>query len=362
MSELRTPLTAWHEAQGAKMAPFAGWLMPIQYESIMVEHQHTREHAGLFDICHMGEFRIEGKNAATALGRAVTHNIETLAAGKCRYGFILNEAGGMLDDCILYRFGPDTFMIVVNAGCIATDFAALKSRLPADVTLTDHSAEMGKIDLQGPESLDVLEAVLKENFHDLGYFAFKELTFAAAPLLISRTGYTGELGYELYAPTEHIAALWAALLADKRAKAVGLGARDTLRLEAGLPLYGHELDEAHSPAEAGMGRMLTSAAEYVGKAGAVCVREVLVPLVIEGRRAARNGDAVALPTGTVVGRITSGSLGPSLGHVVAFAWVDAAHAESENFVVSAARTQLLARRAELPFYKNGTARKKLLQA
>lgn len=359
MSELRTPLTAWHEAHGARMAPFAGWLMPIQYEGILIEHQHTRRHAGLFDICHMGEFRIEGPGAAEALARAVSHNLETLAPGRCRYGFLLNASGGVLDDCIIYRFGPDAFMIVVNAACAAGDFAALRERLPHNVKLTDLSEVTAKIDLQGPESLDVLEGVLKENFHDLPYFAFRETSFDGAPLLVSRTGYTGELGFELYLPSHKAEAFWTGLLGDCRVKPVGLGARDTLRLEAGLPLYGHELDEKHSPAEAGMGRMLTSTADYVGKAGARAIREQLVPLVIQGRRAARHGDALTLPGGPQVGRVTSGSFAPSLGYVVALAWVDAAHADQENFVIRAARGELAARRAQLPFYRDGTARKKL---
>lgn len=359
MSESRTPLTAWHEAHKAKMAPFAGWLMPIQYEGILAEHLHTRQHAGLFDICHMGEFRIEGAGAAEALARAVSHNLESLAPGKCRYGFLLNDKGGVLDDGIIYRFGPDSFMFVVNAACAAGDFAALRERLPESLTLVDISEATAKLDLQGPESLDVLEKVLGRNFHDLGYFAFRETSWQGVPLLVSRTGYTGELGYEIYLPWDKAVAFWTTLLADERVKPVGLGARDTLRLEAGLPLYGHDLDAEHSPAEAGMGRMLTSTANYVGKAGAQQVRESLVPLRIEGRRAARHGDVLALPGGEAVGRITSGSFAPSLGYVVAFAWVDAAHADKEDFVVRAARTELEARRAETPFYKDGTARKKL---
>ncbi|MEG6502883.1 glycine cleavage system aminomethyltransferase GcvT, partial [Desulfovibrio sp. 1214_IL3152] len=268
MSDLRTPLTSWHEGQGAKMAPFAGWLMPIQYEGILAEHLHTRKHAGIFDICHMGEFRIEGPGAAEALSRAVSHNLETLAPGKCRYGFLLTDKGGVLDDGIIYRFGPDSFMAVVNAACAPGDLATLRARLPENVKITDISAETGKVDLQGPDSLDVLEKIMGENFHDLGYFSFRESTWQGVPVLVSRTGYTGELGYELYLPSEKTEAFWKALLADERVKPIGLGARDTLRLEAGLPLYGHDLDEGHTPAEAGMARMMTSQAEYVGKEGA----------------------------------------------------------------------------------------------
>lgn len=360
MSDLRTPLTSWHEGQGAKMAPFAGWLMPIQYEGILAEHLHTRKHAGIFDICHMGEFRIEGPGATEALSRAVSHNLETLAPGKCRYGFLLTDKGGVLDDGIIYRFGPDSFMAVVNAACAPGDLATLRARLPESIKITDISAETGKVDLQGPDSLDVLEKVMGENFHDLGYFSFRESTWQGVPVLVSRTGYTGELGYELYLSSEKTEAFWKALLADERVKPVGLGARDTLRLEAGLPLYGHDLDEEHTPAEAGMARMMTSQADYVGKEGAQAVREVLVPLQIEGRRAARHGDVLALPGGEAVGRITSGSFAPSLGYVIAFAWVNAAHADKEDFVVRASRTELPAKKVEIPFYKEGTARKKLV--
>lgn len=360
MSDLRTPLTSWHEAQGAKMAPFAGWLMPIQYEGILAEHLHTRKHAGIFDICHMGEFRIEGPGATEALSRAVSHNLEALAPGKCRYGFLLTEKGGVLDDGIIYRFGPDSFMAVVNAACAPGDLATLRARLPESIRITDISAETGKVDLQGPDSLDVLEKIMGENFHDLGYFSFRESKWQGVPVLVSRTGYTGELGYELYLPTDKTEAFWKALLADERVKPVGLGARDTLRLEAGLPLYGHDLDDEHTPAEAGMARMMTSQADYVGREGAQTVREVLVPLQIEGRRAARHGDVLALPGGEAVGRITSGSFAPSLGYVIAFAWVAAAHADKEDFVVRASRTELPAKKVEIPFYKEGTARKKLV--
>ena len=176
---------------------------------------------------------------------------------------------------------------------------------------------------------------------------------------MSRTGYTGELGYELYIASSETEAFWNALMADERVKPIGLGARDTLRLEAGLPLYGHDLDENHSPVEAGMGRMMTSTADYVGREGAQKIAEVLVALRIDGRRAARHGDVVAAADGTEVGHVTSGSFAPSLGYVIAFAWVAAAHATAENFVVRAARTELPATRVEAPFYTQGTARKKL---
>lgn len=359
MAEKQTPLTAWHEAHGAKMAPFAGWLMPIQYEGILAEHEHTRKHAGLFDICHMGEFIIEGQGANAALANAVSHNLATLAEGRCRYGFLLNGSGGVLDDCIVYRLAAEKFMVVVNAACAGGDFAALRQRLPDGVRMDDISDATAKLDLQGPESVDVLEKCLGQNLRHLPYFGFCESTFDGSPLLVSRTGYTGELGFELYLPAGKAVAFWERLLADERVRPVGLGARDTLRLEAGLPLYGHELDEQHTPVEAGMGRMMTSTADFVGKNGLNLMRELLVPLRIEGRRAARNGDAVALPDGTVVGRVTSGSFAPSLGCVIAFAWVAVAQSETVEFVVKAARNDLPASKVDLPFYADGTARMKL---
>lgn len=356
---LLTPLNAWHRAQGAKMAPFAGWDMPIQYEGILAEHQHTRTHAALFDICHMGEFALRGPGAKQALARAVTHNLETLKPGRCRYGFLLNEAGCVLDDLIVYCLAEDDYMLVVNGACIASDFAALRERLPASLHFEDISAATAKLDLQGPKSIDALEGLLGRSFRELGYFAFTHTTFDGANLIVSRTGYTGELGYELYLPWDKAETLWTRLLENADVKPAGLGARDTLRLEVGLPLYGQDLDTTHTPAEAGYEGMLTNTVDYVGKGRDREVREMLVPLAIPGRRAARHGDAVALPDGTVVGVVTSGSFAPSVGHAVALAYVKKPHAEEDSFIIKAARVELEAKRAPLPFYAGGTARMKL---
>jgi len=342
------------------MAPFAGWDMPIQYEGIVAEHIHTRTAAAIFDICHMGEFLIHGPGARQQLEKAVSHRLDNLDPGKCRYGFLLNPQGGILDDLIVYCLETDSFMLVVNAACRADDFASLSGRLSAPVAIEDISDTTGKIDLQGPLSLDVLEKLLGADFRDLGYFSFRAATFEGDKLLVSRTGYTGELGYELYLPWDKTLALWEKLIADERVKPAGLGCRDTLRLEAGLPLYGHELDAEHTPAEAGMEKMLTSSANYVGKEGALRVRQRLIPISIAGRRSARTGDTVALPDGTRVGLITSGSFAPSLGSAIALAWIDEAHAAADKFIVLAAKTELPAQKACLPFYKEGTARKKLI--
>ncbi|HEX9081580.1 MAG TPA: glycine cleavage system aminomethyltransferase GcvT, partial [Holophagaceae bacterium] len=281
---LITPLNAWHKAHGAKMVPFAGWEMPVQYTGILAEHQHCRTKACIFDICHMGEFSLKGQGAKDALAKAVTQNLETLSPGKCRYGFLLNPEGGVEDDLIVYRVAEDEFMLVVNGACIASDFAAIKGRLPASLDFKDISDATAKIDLQGPESFKVLSRLLPGDWTKLGYFSFTKATFEGVEIIVSRTGYTGELGYEFYLPADKAQALWEKLAADPEVIPAGLGARDTLRLEMGYPLYGQDLDTKHTPAEAGYGGMLTSTAEYVGKDKAFAVREKLVALSIEGRR------------------------------------------------------------------------------
>ncbi len=355
---LATPLTAWHQAHGAKMAPFAGWNMPIQYEGILAEHKHTREVASLFDICHMGEFLVNGPGAQEALMKAVSHSLANLADGRCRYGFILNESGGVIDDCIIYHLGPDSFMVVVNAACSEGDYRTLAARLPG-LKLEDISADTAKIDLQGPGAVEIMEGFLGEDLHNLPYFGFRYTTWNGHKLMVSRTGYTGELGYELYIDAAFALELWEGLLKDERVRPAGLGARDTLRMEAGLPLYGHELDTEHTPVEAGMGAMMKSEADYVGKAGLARVREKLLPLELDGRRAPRNGDTIEL-NGEQVGRVTSGTFAPSLSKAIAFGWVRADVADAPTYEVVTPRARLLARPAMLPFYKHGTARTRLM--
>ncbi len=357
---LQTPLTAWHKAHGAKMAPFAGWDMPIQYTGILVEHAHTREKASVFDICHMGEFRLSGAGAKDALGGVVTHNLATLGPGKCRYGFLLNEDGGILDDLIVYCMAEDEYMLVVNGACTSSDFAWIAKHLPDSLTFTDISGQTGKIDLQGPQAFAVLESVLGEGFRSLNYFNHVTVEYQGSPLIVSRTGYTGELGYEFYLPWGKTQSLWDALTADARVEPAGLGARDTLRLEMGLPLYGQDLDTRHTPTEAGMSWLLKSPVSYVGKGHDTTVREMLIPLVMEGRRAARHHDVVCLADGeTEVGVVTSGSFCPSVGHSVALAYVNKDHAEESAFTIRTARAVLPATKGDLPFYTQGTARMSL---
>jgi len=360
MSELlTTPLHAWHKNNGARMVPFAGWDMPVQYAGILEEHKQTRTGASIFDISHMGEFLLEGEGASQALSLVVTHNLATLAPGKCRYGFLLNDRGGVLDDLIVYRLEEEKFMLVVNGACIDSDFAWIRSRLPASLNLVNQSFDIAKIDLQGPASFDVLMRVMPGEWASLGYFGFRETILEGFRLLVSRTGYTGELGYEFYLPWDKAEVLWERLMADESVRPAGLGARDTLRLEVGLPLYGQDLDPDHTPVEAGYGAMLKSEAEFTGKAGLTEVREKLIGLRIDGRRSARHHDEVYVDD-ELVGTVTSGSIAPSLGYCVALAYVRADAAGATAFTVKGPRTALNAVRVDTPFYTAGTARRKLV--
>ncbi len=341
------------------MAPFAGFDMPVQYKGIIVEHKHTRTKAGIFDICHMGEFKLAGTGAKDALNKVVSHDLNTLGPGKCRYGFLLNESGGINDDLIIYCLAEDEYMLVVNGACREKDFNHIRSNLPAEITLTDISDETGKIDIQGPESLDVLNSLLDSDWNHLKYFNFKETDACGFSMIVSRTGYTGELGYELYLPADKALEIWEKLITDERVEPVGLGARDTLRLEIGYPLYGQDLDESHTPKEAGAGFFLKKETDYIGKSGLGVVNESLIALAIDGRRTARHHDEVFLPGGEKTGVVTSGSFAPSLGHCVALAYVKAEDAGNDTFIIKTARTELEAKKAALPFYKDGTARKKV---
>jgi aminomethyltransferase len=356
-----SPLIAWHVANGAKMAAFAGWNMPVSYpDGINAEHMHTRSLAGLFDISHMGEILVRGKDAASGLARAVTVNMDTLKPGRCRYAFLLTPEGGILDDLIVYRLKEDRFMVVVNAACRETDYAAIRDRVGPGALAEDISAATAKLDLQGPASFSVLEAVLPGPWHRLPYFGLVEKTFEGKPLLVSRTGYTGELGVELYCPWEQAEKLWLRLLSDARVRPAGLGARDTLRLEAGLPLNGQDLDPGHTPAEAGYAAILTSQASYVGKDGALRLREKLLPLLLSDHRSPSPGDTLALPSGRPVGTITSGNFAPSCGRAIAFAYVLAEAAGETDFLIRTPKAELPAALTSLPFHKGGTARAALV--
>ncbi|MCX7004571.1 MAG: glycine cleavage system aminomethyltransferase GcvT [bacterium] len=358
---LRTPLYSEHSALQARIAPFGGWDMPIQYTGIIEEHVHTRTAASLFDTCHMGEFRVCGTAAAQALDRLITCPIASLAPGRCRYGFLLNETGGVLDDLITYRISEDEFMIVVNAGTLPGDRAWIAAHLPAGVTFDDESDETGKLDLQGPLAGEVLQPLTAGDLRTLKYFGFMQTTVCGVPALVSRTGYTGEYGFEVYLPVEQTLMLWRALLDDPRVKPAGLGARDTLRLEIGLPLYGHELCATRTPAGAGMSFAIDLKKDFIGQPAVAAdaqtgPREQLVGLQLTSRQSARAAQTIVCGD-KKIGVVTSGSFAPSVGTAVALGYVPKEHVQVGTALqIDTGRARLDARVVPLPFYTNGTAR------
>ena len=350
------------------MVPFAGWNMPVQYkEGILAEHQHTREKVGLFDICHMGEFRVTGKGALEALDAIFARPVFNQRVGLCRYNFLLNKDGKVMDDLIVYRLAEEDFFIVVNAGTRANDSEMIQSQLPEDIVFEDVSDLTTKLDLQGPLAADILNQAGLANEDLPNYFNWAEVVINDIPVLLSRTGYTGELGFELYFDVEKAEQIWNYLLSFEDVKPIGLGARDTLRLEVGYALYGHELTEDYTPLDAGYGPMLKlkdfPERKFTGRealeAAAPAIK--LIAISLEGRRAARAGAEIFSGDERKIGIITSGAFGPSIGAAVAMGYVDANEELSigDEVKLSAGRSMIAGKISALPFYKEGTVRKKL---
>ena len=330
-----TPLVEEHVVLGAKMVPFAGWNMPVQYPGgILAEHRHTRTQCSIFDISHMGEFRIAGAGAASALDRALARASSDLKIGSCRYNLLLNEAGGVLDDLIVYRMAEEDFFLVVNAGNIASDFSTLQKRLPETAEAQNLSDDLAKFDLQGPKAAAVLEKLGLEVSKLPGYYKHCMAEVGGVRCILSRTGYTGELGFELYFRAEAAPELWELFLSTSPVKPAGLGARDTLRLEMGYALYGHELDDKRTPFDCGLGALvkLDDGRDFVGRSAlaATSPSRQLRPVLLDSRRAARAGAKVFDASGAEVGRVTSGAFSPTLNTAVALCDLDAGIAAPEG--------------------------------
>jgi aminomethyltransferase len=358
---LRTPLYDRHLSLKARMAPFAGWDMPIQYEGILAEHKATREDVTVFDICHMGEFDLRGPTAQADLERLVTQNVATIAVGQTRYGFLCNDAGGVIDDLTVYRRAADHFLLVVNAGTRPGDRDWITARLSPWTVFTDQSDATAKLDVQGPNTRAALERVFGQRMPDLKYFRFTDATVGGVPMTVSRTGYTGEFGYELYFPAQHAAAVWDRLLAGG-IKPAGLGARDTLRLEVGYPLYGHELNDKLTPVAATRGAFIDTTKDFIGKAAIArdlaegCPR-YLCGILLEGKQAGRADARVLDAAGKDVGVVTSGSIAPNLDRAVALAYVDAALTTPGTRLALDIRGKAVPGEVvKTPFYTRGTAR------
>ncbi|GAA5150700.1 glycine cleavage system aminomethyltransferase GcvT [Microbacterium pseudoresistens] len=359
-----TPLRERHEALGAAFTDFGGWQMPVRYTSDLAEHHAVREAAGLFDISHMAEFEITGAGAATYLDYALAGRLSALAEGKAKYSLLLTERGGIVDDVIVYRLQEDAFLIISNAGNRDAVRAALTERATGfDVTVADVSDDYALLAVQGPRAEEIASAVegiteVSIPWAEQKYYAWASARYHGEPLFIARTGYTGEDGFELLVRSADAPALWDAVLAAGEPHGIvpaGLAARDTLRLEAGMPLYGHELSLETAPAQAGLGRVVVAdKASFVGKDAPALAADarMLIGLAAEGRRAGRAGYPVVIDDGTIVGEITSGALSPTLGHPIAMAFVDPAVSDGATPLFLDVRgTRIPAVVTDLPFYR-----------
>ncbi len=363
MSET-TVLYDWHVGRDARMVAFAGYRLPVQYEGVLAEHKQCRTAAALFDTSHMGQLLFRGPDAAEQLDRLLTQGASRLDVGRGRYGFLLEPDGGVIDDAIVMRLDEEEFLLVVNAGTAVEDREWAQSHLGGDVELTDLRADgWAKIDLQGPAAFDVLARFAEFELRELRYFRCRRGRLDGRDGVVSRTGYTGELGYEIMAPGEDIAALWDRLVADERVRPAGLGARDSLRLEMCLPLYGHELSRERTPVEAGLTTFLGEH-EFIG-ATAVRARmesgadERLIAFRSNSRRRAMVGNDI-VAGGRTVGTVTSGAFSPMLGVSIGMGYVKAGLGQpGTELTVDTGRAELEVAIAERPLYTEGSCRKKL---
>ena len=375
MTETLSPLHDEHVALGATMTPFAGWLMPLRYSSDIAEHIAVRTAAGLFDLSHMGEIAVHGPDAAAFLDHALVGAMSQIAPMRAKYTMICTPDGGVIDDLVVYRLADDEFMIVANASNAATVYDELAGRMSGfTVGLRDDSAATALIAVQGPRAAEILRATagLEEDpsisggtaFDELKYYACLRMRFDGEPVLVGRTGYTGEDGYELWIEAERATSLWRALLAAGQPFGLvpaGLAARDSLRLEAGMPLYGNELDRTTTPFDAGLGRVVVlDKPDFVGRTALAARAEagpqrVLVGLFGDGRRAARHGYPVLSGPdegAEAIGIVTSGAPSPTLGHPVAMAYVAPAYAaEGTALGVDVRGRAEPVRVVPLPFYR-----------
>ncbi|NEA27150.1 glycine cleavage system aminomethyltransferase GcvT [Actinomadura bangladeshensis] len=353
-----TPLHDVHRDLGATMVDFAGYLMPLRYKSETAEHEAVRTGAGLFDLSHMGEIFLSGPGAGAALDYALVGNLSPMPVGKARYTMICAPDGGVLDDLIVYRLADETFMVVANAANTAVVRDALVERAAGyEAAVDDRTDAYGLIALQGPRAQEILEGFTGAPVADLKYYAILAGRAAGVDVLIARTGYTGEDGFELFADASDTVALWRAFAAVDGVVPAGLAARDSLRLEAGMPLYGNELTAETTPFEAGLGRVvkLDKAVDFVGKTTLAAQAQTppgrrLVGLVARGRRAPRKGYQVVTSGGAPCGIVTSGAPSPTLGRPIALAYLDSG-VEDTALAVDVRGRREPVDVVDLPFYK-----------
>lgn len=356
-----------HVKLGGKIVDFMGWRLPVQYEGILAEHAHCRKHACLFDTGHMGQIHLSGEHAADDLSRILTQNANALPVGRSKYGLLLHPDGGIMDDTILMRLGQYEFLLVVNAAPLLDDLRWILQHVSSDTTLVDQTQTWAKLDLQGPAAFAVLDDLVDLDLTSLGYFCATPGRICNLRCVISRTGYTGELGYEIFIPLQNAVQVWRALLADERVAPAGLGARDLLRLEMCYPLYGQDADDKTTPLEADLGGFIKFDHDFIG-AEALQRREEagierkLVAFTAESRRRPPH-DAALVHDGQPVGRVTSGAYSPTLGCSIGMGYVPTELAQTgRELTIQTKRFELPVTLADKPLYTEGTCRARKLRS
>lgn len=360
--ELMTPLFDIHRTSGGKIVPFAGYLLPVQYEEgLIFEHNAVRTKAGLFDVSHMGEVTFTGKDALTNVQKLLTNDCESMKVGQVRYSLMCNEDGGIVDDLLVYKLSEEAYMLVINAANRKKDVDWIKAHIAGEVDFRDVSDEFAQIALQGPKAQSIMISIGAKEELPEKYYCFKEkASVAGIPCLISRTGYTGEDGFEFYCSPSDAATLWQKLLEAGREFGLipcGLGARDTLRLEAGMPLYGHEMTDAITPFEADLGAFVKmEKADFIGKGALLkggIPKRMRVGLSLLDRGIARENSSIFC-TNKEIGVVTSGTFAPYLGSAIAMALLDKYYATVGTVVeIDVRGKRLRAKVVKLPFYKRG---------
>jgi len=335
----QTPLFERHKAAGARLIDFGGWHMPVQYKpGIIKEHRHVRESVGIFDVSHMGEAVLRGPEAAAAVRRLITNDVGKLVDGAALYTVMCYEDGGIVDDCIVYRQSADAYLIILNASNVAKDLAWIQKNVGDMVDIEDQSDATALIAVQGPDAVEVCDKLTSTDLAAVKRFHFVRCELAGVPVMAARTGYTGEDGFELAVPADQATAVWDALVADERVWPIGLGARDTLRLEARLCLYGNDIDQTTTPYEAGLGWVVKpDTGDFIGKQALLAqkangLKRKLVGFRVEGRGIARHGYDIVdrSQTEPVIGEVTSGTSGISVGGAIGMGYVPTAYAKADT--------------------------------
>jgi aminomethyltransferase len=358
----KTPLYEKHVARQAKIIDFGGWAMPVQYTNVIEEHKATRRAAALFDICHMGEIEVKGPQAFDLLQFALTRNLQDQEIGQIKLSALLNDQGGIIDDLTAYKLAPDHYMLVTNATTRECDWQRinfLREEKGWKCTLEDISDHTGKVDLQGPQAEDILQTLTKTNLSDIRFYKFSQSQVAGLPAIISRSGYTGEDGFEIYTAADKIGDIWDKLLdagEPSGLKPAGLGARDTLRLESGLMLNGQDMSETINPLEVPYGWLVDWNKDFAGLQALTAIKErgilkKLIGLVMTGRGIARPGYQV-LSGDREIGIVTSGTFSPTLNKAIGLAYIDKGFCEPGTEISVVIRdTVSPAIVVKLPFYK-----------